>query len=304
MKNNKIIKVLATSGVILSLGMAAFGVSKVNNTTAANSAVQTKAQALNANNTNLVGTTANTKDIKDLNIAQNSSTKNGTSNCPASSNAATVANNSKVGVQAAPNNGTANKVTIFSNDQAGNCSNSASNWTSYFKSNTTKQTTNGSTAKSPSTSTSTATKPSTTTQSTASSDKFIAEIEQLIFNKVNQERAKAGVPQLSYNSTMEHYARIKSQDMGDRGYFDHKNPEGKLMADIMKADGVNYMAWGENIAYIGGVTGNSTLADNFMTNWMNSPGHRANILSTNFSSIGIGVYKIGDTYYATQEFYK
>ena len=41
-----------------------------------------------------------------------------------------------------------------------------------------------------------------------------------------------------------------------------------------------------------------------MTNWMNSSGHRANILSSNFSSIGVGVYKIGNKVYATQEFYR
>ena len=72
----------------------------------------------------------------------------------------------------------------------------------------------------------------------------------------------------------------------------------------MKADGVSYKAWGENIAYIQGTNSNSALATKFMDNWMNSSGHRANILSTNFSSIGIGVYKIGNTYYATQEFYR
>jgi uncharacterized protein YkwD len=137
-----------------------------------------------------------------------------------------------------------------------------------------------------------------------SSDKFIAEIEQAIFQRVNKERAAAGLPALTYNTTMEHYARFKSQDMGDRKYFDHANPEGKLITEKMKADGVSYRAWGENIAYISGVSGNAQLATKFMDNWMNSPGHRANILSSNFSSIGVGVYKIGNTYYATQEFYK
>lgn len=137
-----------------------------------------------------------------------------------------------------------------------------------------------------------------------SSDKFIAEIEQAIFQRVNQERSAAGLSELSYNTTMEHYARIKSQDMGDRGYFDHTNPEGKLITEQMKADGVSYRAWGENIAYISGMSGNAQLATKFMDNWMNSPGHRANILSSNFGSIGIGVYKIGNTYYATQEFYR
>ena len=137
-----------------------------------------------------------------------------------------------------------------------------------------------------------------------SSDKFMEQVQIMIFKKVNEERKKAGIPELSYNNTMEKYAKIKSQDMGDRKYFDHKDPEGNLITVKMKGDGVNYRAWGENIAYIGGVSDANELANQFMTNWMNSPGHRANILSNNFSSIGVGVYKTGNTVYATQEFYR
>lgn len=139
---------------------------------------------------------------------------------------------------------------------------------------------------------------------TVSDSNYIAEIEQAIFQRVNEERTAAGLPALSYNTTMEHYARIKSKDMGDNGYFSHEDLQGKLITEQMKADGVSYRAWGENIAYIQGMNNNSALATKFMDNWMNSSGHRANILSTNFSSIGIGVYKIGNTYYATQEFYR
>lgn len=137
-----------------------------------------------------------------------------------------------------------------------------------------------------------------------SDSNYIAEIEQAIFQRVNQERAAIGLPALSYNTTMEHYARIKSKDMADNGYFSHEDLKGNLITEQMKADGVSYKAWGENIAYIQGIDDNSVLATKFMDNWMNSSGHRANILSTNFSSIGIGVYKIGNTYYATQEFYR
>jgi len=141
-------------------------------------------------------------------------------------------------------------------------------------------------------------------QASTSNEKFMAQVEQKIFEKVNSERSKAGVPTLSYNKTMEKYARIKSQDMGDRGYFDHKDPQGNLITAKMKNDGVSYKAWGENIAYIGGESNANALADQFMTNWMNSPGHRQNILSKNFTGIGVGVYKSGDKVYATQEFYK
>lgn len=135
-------------------------------------------------------------------------------------------------------------------------------------------------------------------------DKFMAQVEQAIFNKVNEERTKAGVATLSYNTTMEKYARIKSQDMGDNNYFSHQDLSGNLITTKMKADGVSYRAWGENIAYIGGVTDPTALANQFMTNWMNSEGHRKNILSTKFESIGVGVYKVGNRVYATQEFYK
>ena len=138
----------------------------------------------------------------------------------------------------------------------------------------------------------------------AISDKFMAEVEQAIFNKVNEERTKAGVAPLTYNTTMEKYARIKSQDMGDNNYFSHTDLNGNNITTKMKADGVTYNAWGENIAYISGVTDPTALANQFMTNWMNSQGHKENILSTKFSSIGVGVYKIGNKVYATQEFYR
>ena len=145
---------------------------------------------------------------------------------------------------------------------------------------------------------------STEDNSTNADTNFMAVVEQAIYNKVNEERAKAGVPALTYNNTMQKYARIKSQDMGDNNYFSHEDLNGNLITTQMKNDGVSYKAWGENIAYIGGNVSADALAQQFMTNWMNSAGHRANILSTNFSSIGVGVYKIGNKVYATQEFYR
>ena len=145
---------------------------------------------------------------------------------------------------------------------------------------------------------------STENNVTNADENFMAAVETAIYNKVNEERAKAGVPTLTYNTVMQKYARIKSQDMGDNNYFSHEDLNGNLMTTQMKKDGVSYKAWGENIAYIGGNISADALAERFMTNWMNSSGHRENILSTNFSSIGVGVYKIGNKVYATQEFYR
>lgn len=142
-----------------------------------------------------------------------------------------------------------------------------------------------------------------TNKQVISESNYILGIEQAIFQRTNQERTAAGLQSLSYNTTMEYYARIKSSDMGDNGYFDHADLQGELMNEQIQADGISYRAWGENIAYIQGLNDHNALSTRFMDNWMNSEGHKANILSSNFSSIGIGVYKIGDTYYATQEFY-
>lgn len=149
-------------------------------------------------------------------------------------------------------------------------------------------------------------KPSTSTKddTTNVDDSFMAEVEKAIYNKVNEERTKAGISSLTYNDVMQKYARIKSKDMGDNNYFSHEDLNGNLITTKMRNDKVSYKAWGENIAYIGGKSNADSLAQQFMTNWMNSPGHRANILSDKFSSIGVGVYKIGNKVYATQEFYK
>lgn len=135
-------------------------------------------------------------------------------------------------------------------------------------------------------------------------NKFMSEVEKEIYIKVNMERRKIGLSDLLYNNTMQKYARMKSQDMGDKNYFDHKDLEGNFITLRMKKDGIVYNSWGENIAYIGGISDSTKLANKLMENWMNSQGHRANILSNKFSSIGVGVYKIGDKIYATQEFYR
>lgn len=136
------------------------------------------------------------------------------------------------------------------------------------------------------------------------SDNFFENIEGIIFQRVNEERTKEGLPALKYSNTMRKYARIKSMDMGDRGYFEHRDPEGRLMSDIIKKDGISYKAWGENIAYIGGMTDEVAIAERFVSNWMKSPSHRDNILCDKFEEIGIGVYKIGNRFYASQEFFK
>jgi len=132
---------------------------------------------------------------------------------------------------------------------------------------------------------------------------FLVNVEQIIFRLVNEERQKHGLPALSYSTVMEKYARQKSQDMGDREYFGHGNPEGQLVQSLLDAEGVPYTVWGENLAMLGGYElEDEALAQMFMTNWMNSPSHRDNILSPDFEQVGVGVYQVGNRFYATKEF--
>lgn len=104
-----------------------------------------------------------------------------------------------------------------------------------------------------------------------------------VIRLVNVERSKNGLAPLKANAELSKVATTKAQDMIDKNYFSHTSPTYGSPFDMMKKFGINYTAAGENIAY-----GQKTPAD-VMNSWMNSPGHRANILNSNFTEIGVGV---------------
>ncbi|HBF39522.1 MAG TPA: sporulation protein [Firmicutes bacterium] len=106
--------------------------------------------------------------------------------------------------------------------------------------------------------------------------------ESYILKQVNIERTKVGLGVLQIDNRLEQTARAKSMDMIKGGYFGHQSPTLGSPFDQMKRAGISYHWAGENIA------GNFSAAG-AMKSWMNSSGHRANILNPNFSRIGIGV---------------
>ncbi|MCM3155566.1 CAP domain-containing protein [Priestia megaterium] len=118
--------------------------------------------------------------------------------------------------------------------------------------------------------------------------------EQQVISLVNKERQKAGLKPLKENWELSRVARFKSQDMHDKGYFDHNSPTYGSPFKMIKDFGISYNYAGENIAY-----GQRT-PEEVMKAWMNSSGHRANILSPNFTQIGVGYVKDGN--YWTQQF--
>lgn len=117
-----------------------------------------------------------------------------------------------------------------------------------------------------------------------------------VVNLVNQERSKAGLKPLTINSTLTKSAQAKAQDMHDKKYFDHNSPTYGSPFQMMSKFGYKYSYAGENIAM-----GQKTPSE-VMNAWMNSQGHRANILSPNFTEIGVGYTKDGS--YWVQQFGK
>lgn len=118
-----------------------------------------------------------------------------------------------------------------------------------------------------------------------------------VLNLVNQERAKVGAPALKSHKGLHDAALLKSKDMADNNYFSHQSPTYGSPFDLLKSRGISYTAAGENIA-----AGQSSAAS-VMNAWMNSPGHKANILNANYTHLGVGIYK-GGSYgiYHTQLF--
>lgn len=122
-------------------------------------------------------------------------------------------------------------------------------------------------------------------------------IEKEVVTLVNQERAKQGLAPLKENSQLSNVARTKSEDMANNNYFSHTSPTYGSPFDMMKHFGITYTAAGENIAM------GQKDAASVMTSWMNSPGHKANILSKDFTEIGVGLAKDkSGSIYWTQDF--
>lgn len=118
--------------------------------------------------------------------------------------------------------------------------------------------------------------------------------EEQVAALVNKERAANGLAALKLNAELSRVARAKSQDMRDRKYFSHTSPTYGSPFDMMRAFGITYRTAGENIA-MGYATPQAVV-----TAWMNSPGHRANILNASYTQIGVGYVASG--HYWTQHF--
>ena len=136
------------------------------------------------------------------------------------------------------------------------------------------------------------TRPSTGTpsQSAAASSSYTEQVVSL----VNAERAKQGLPALTVSAKVRQAAQTRAGEL--KSSFSHTRPNGASCFTALREAGVSYTRAGENIAY-----GQST-PEAVVQTWLNSPGHRANILSGSFTAIGVGYTVQNGTAYWTQFF--
>ena len=134
-----------------------------------------------------------------------------------------------------------------------------------------------------------------TTDSTGSTGTVstVNSMEKQVASLTNSERKAKGLSALTLDNQLSKLARLKAEDMAKKGYFSHTSPTYGSAFDMMNKYGVSYRTAGENIA-----KGQKT-AESVMNGWMNSSGHRANILSSAYTNIGVGYAKDsrGNTYW-------
>lgn len=124
---------------------------------------------------------------------------------------------------------------------------------------------------------------------------------ETVVQLTNAERSAQGLPALKSNAVLAAAAQAKLDDMFDKQYFAHVSPDGVQPSEVVKSSGYAFIITGENLAW-----GNFLSDKDLVTAWMNSPGHRANILHESFQEIGIavgkGLYEGKEVWMAVQEF--
>ncbi len=111
---------------------------------------------------------------------------------------------------------------------------------------------------------------------------LLTQAEQVV-RLVNEERAKAGLSAVQMQTDLTQAANIRAKEIKQQ--FSHTRPDGRSYSSVLTDQGISYRMSGENIAY------GQKDANVVMEGWMNSSGHRANILNGNFTKIGVGLYE-------------
>ncbi|WP_272819107.1 CAP domain-containing protein [Scytonema hofmannii] len=126
-----------------------------------------------------------------------------------------------------------------------------------------------------------------------------ANIEATIRQDINKVRVKYGLKPLQNNEKLVQIARRYSREMAEKNFFSHTGANGSTLSQRAQSGGIIYWVVGENLFKSTNIRRPVPVA---VDGWMKSPGHRENILRPIFKETGVGVWKIGSTYYITQLF--
>lgn len=135
--------------------------------------------------------------------------------------------------------------------------------------------------------------------STIAQSPATAQMEEQVYQRINEIRQKQGLSQLRHNEKLAIVARRYSEQMAQKNFFSHTSPEGSTMVQRVKKAGIFYLMIGENLFMC---TNIPQPVPSAVQGWMDSPGHRENILRPEYRETGLGVWRKGNTYYMTQLF--
>jgi uncharacterized protein YkwD len=124
-------------------------------------------------------------------------------------------------------------------------------------------------------------------------------MEAQVRQRINMIRQQQGLSQLRHHEQLAQVARNYSRRMAEQHFFAHKSPQGDTMVERVRSMGIVYFMLGENLFTCTNIPQPVPAA---ITGWMNSPGHRTNILQSEYRETGVGVWRQGNTYYFTQLF--
>ncbi|WP_129113452.1 CAP domain-containing protein [Halegenticoccus tardaugens] len=138
----------------------------------------------------------------------------------------------------------------------------------------------------------------------ATADEYEREVERAVHRRVNRIRTNRGLDPLAYGERLADVAAYHSEDMADEGYFSHTSPDGETVGDRYEKFGLACRRWGENILYNYAADESPTEAARLSVDqWMQSSGHRRNILADFWTAEGIGAEVASDgRLYLTQNF--
>ncbi|MGI0488111.1 CAP domain-containing protein [Pantanalinema rosaneae CENA516] len=126
-----------------------------------------------------------------------------------------------------------------------------------------------------------------------------AAMEEQVRQRINAIRQQQGLSELRQHEELAQVARNYSRRMAEQNFFAHQSPQGDTMVQRVESAGIAYRMVGENLFTSTNIPQPVPAAVN---GWMNSPGHRANILRSEYQETGIGIWRQGNTYYFTQLF--